>query len=783
MREVFDFNEGWLFHEGDIIQETPRAKGPMYTQAKTERKRTGPAAMAYPDSPDDYGSPILTVETWKRVDVPHDYIIGQAPDEAQNNALGYFRYGNAWYRKHFSLRQEDEGRRVTLLFEGVGVHSTIYVNGCRMLHNHCGYNTFEVDISDVARFGGENVVALYIETQEHEGWWYEGAGIYRPVWLVIAEPVSVDLYGVFIHPEPADGGVWRVPVETELRNDGDEAAVASVTTTLIGPDGATAARRSNRMPLEARSKNILRQAMTVDAPALWDVDHPALYRAVTEVRVNGVAVDRVENRFGFRTARFDADHGFFLNGRHVEIKGVCCHQDYGLTGKAVPDRVQRYRLELLKEMGANGYRTAHYPHHAATMDALDELGFLVMAETRWFESTPEAMEQLRMLIRRDRNRPGVILWSAGNEEPLHGRGAGRRIMKSMLSEIRRLDPTRPVTTAVSNDPIHSTVLDIVDVIGVNYNLDQYDRLHQMYPDKPFVSSECCATGTTRGWYLPDSPTRGYINSYDHASNAWFRGREETWQWFVAREWVSGGYQWAGIEHRGETMWPRLCSQSGAIDLFLNRKDAFYQNQSHWTEAPMVHILPHWNLEGREGEPVRVLVYTNCEAVELYQDGALLGREAIPPFGHAEWSVTYRPGALRAVGLRGGKMAAEEVVETTGRPVALRMKLEQDGVVADGRDVAIVTCDCVDAQGRHVPDAHPFVRFDTNGLGEIVGTGSDVCDHVPVACPDRQMRAGLISVLIRAGRESGLLTVYAKADGLSGARLEVPLKAEAAEPAP
>ena len=774
MRETLNFNKDWLFHEGDIFVEAPRSKGLIYQQAKTERRLIGPASVAYPDGVDSYGGSRATAEYWEKVTLPHDYVIAQTPNEKNNNTLGYFEYNNAWYRKHFTLDAACEGKRVVLFFEGAAVHCTVYVNGCHMLDNRCGYTSFEVDITDVARFGQENVVAVYVNAQEHEGWWYEGAGIYRDVWLEITESVAVERDGVFVHPELMGGESWNVPVDTELRNDDYEDAAVSVETVLYTMAGQEIARAQGEMTVPARDHGTLRQAMRVENPALWDTQSPALHICETTVTRGGEIVDRTKCRFGFRTIRFDPDHGFFLNGKRVVIKGVCCHQDYGLTGKAVPKRVQKYRLELLREMGANGYRTAHYPHHAATMDYLDELGFLVMDETRWFETTPDGVRQLEMLIRRDCNRPGVILWSLGNEEPMHVRPEGRRIARALRTIVKRLDPTRPVTTAQSVDPLHSTVLDVMDVMGVNYNIEHYDKLHDMYPDRPLFSSECCATGTTRGWYLDDCPARGYIDGYDRRSNSWFRGREETWQWFMAREYVCGGYQWAGIEHRGETTWPRLCSQSGAIDLFLNRKDAFWQNQSHWTEKSMVHILPHWNLSGREGEAVRVSVYTNCDSVELFQDGRSMGAQAVEPFGHVEWRLIYNPGSVRAVGYKDGEPAAEETVETTGRPVALRLKLERGGVRADGQDVAIITCDCVDSEGRHVPDAAPLVRFNTNGLGYVAGTGSDVSDHTPVTCPDRKMRAGLISVLVRAGERAGMLRVYAEADDLEPARLDIQL---------
>lgn len=776
MKETISFNKGWQFHLGEIPVEEAKLKSPMYIEAKAERKRCGPAAREYLDNSEFYNDTgLISHETWLTVNVPHDYIIGQEPKKENNNALGFFHYENAWYRKHFILDAVDEGRRISLYFEGIGIHCKVYVNGCYMLTNNCGYNSFEVDITDVVEFGQENVVALHIDTSEHEGWWYEGAGIYRPVWLIKSEPVAVDLSGVFVHPAKEKEKDWAVPIDTTLRNDGYEPATALVCSTILDAAGKALLTLENTIDIPARGKATLHQQGQVNSPLLWDIDTPNLYTLNIIVSFRDTVVEQQSNRFGFRTIRFDKDEGFFLNGRSVKIQGVCCHQDYGLTGKAVPKRIQRYRLEMLKEMGANGYRCSHYPQHQYTMDCLDELGFLTMCETRWYESTPEGMSQLEMLVKRDRNHPCVILWSAGNEEPMHKTAAGRRIAHAMMYRIRQLDGTRPVTTAVSHDPAHSTVADLIDVMGVNYNLTHFDLLHKKYPNVPLVSTECVATSTTRGWYLADSPERGYYYGYDRDTNKSFLAREKTWKYFMERKWIAGGYQWAGIEHRGETVWPRLCSQAGAIDLYLNRKDAFYQNQSHWTKKPMVHLLPHWNWQGWEEQSIRVSAYTNCDAVELLLNGKSYGRHEVEPYGHAEWQVSYAPGRLEAIGYKAGNEVCRDVQETAGAPTKLRLKLERPDVHADGEDIAIITCDCIDEQGRHVPTASPFVHFYTNEKGTILGTGSDVCDHVPVTCHDRRMRAGLISVVVRAGEEKGKLLVCAEAEGMTSAVLEVELQ--------
>ncbi len=768
MREklLLDFN--WLFHDGEIEIGLPPTKTPLYMQSKTETALWGPAALDYADQ----GARCL--ENWETVDLPHDYIIRQEPKRENNNTLGYFDYHNAWYRRHFQVPESDRGRRLLLEFEGIATHAVVYVNGCLMQRNFCGYTSFTVDISDIVRFGEKNVIAVHVIATEHEGWWYEGAGIYRHVWLVKTESVAIDQWGVWVNPSRQDAHHWQVPVETTLISNALEIRSAEIISSVVSPDGHVVASATGQLAVPAKNTAVLRQAMAVTDPLLWDTETPHLYTLRTQVRVGGIPVDQQETAFGFRTIRFDADKGFFLNDKPVKIRGVCCHQDYGLTGKAMPDRVHHYRLRRLKEMGANGYRTAHYPPAEATMDALDRLGFLVMDETRWFQSTPDGLSQLEMLLKRDRNRPSVIMWSVGNEEPLHKTDMGRRLLETLTAFVHRYDTSRPVTTAISHDPLHSPATGASELIGINYNLKQYDEIHALYPDKPVVAAECCAVGTTRGWYLPDDEKRGYLWAHDHAVGGFISDRRSTWRFVMERDWVMGEYQWAGIEHRGETVWPRLCSQSGALDLFLQPKDAYYQNQSHWTEEPMVHILPHWNHPGREGEVLPVWVYSNADELELFQDGVSQGRIRPDRYEPGVWNLVYRPGELRAVAYRQGRQVAEETVRTTGPAVALRLSLEDGNVRADGEDVAIVTCTCVDAAGQPVPDAAPFIRFDTNGLGRILGTGSDVCDHRPVPEQDRQMRAGLCSVAVKSGFTPGTLRVYAHAAGLASASLPIEL---------
>ncbi|MDX9982011.1 MAG: glycoside hydrolase family 2 TIM barrel-domain containing protein, partial [Lentisphaeria bacterium] len=441
MRQKVCFDAGWQFHEGELPVPQSAYKGYMYTHAKTVRAITGPAA------PDYSVKGWINSDNWEPVSLPHDYVIRHVPEKTNNETLGFLPYNNSWYRKNFKLEPGDRDKRLTLLFDGVATQATVWVNGCLMAHNFCGYTPFEIDFTDVANLDGDNSVTVHVETDDHEGWWYEGGGIYRHVWLVKTPLASVDTWGLFVHAERRSDSLWECTVETTLRNDTFAALDLAVTATLENAAGKIIATAQTDARLERKAKLAVNQTLPVASPELWDTEHPNLYTVRVKV-VSPAGEDECTTRTGFREVVFDPDKGLLLNGTPTKIKGVCCHGDYGLTGKAVPDNIQRHRVRLLREMGANGYRCAHYPQAEATLDALDEHGFLVMAESRWFESTKEGIEQLETLIRRDRNHPSVIMRSLGNEEPLFTKPEGKRILETLYAVAKRLDPFRPVMTAV-----------------------------------------------------------------------------------------------------------------------------------------------------------------------------------------------------------------------------------------------------------------------------------------------------------------------------------------------
>ena len=778
MSERILFCDEWLFHDGEIVTERPAMKGPVYTQAKTESYRCGPASINYDDRPNDFGNRaghMITHERWETVKLPHDYIVNSPVTAKGNNALGFYDYRPAWYRKHFKAQDGWRGKRVELEFLGIATECDIYINGVYMTRNMTAYTPIVVDISDFIKFdGADNVIAVHVTCETIENWWYNGAGICHKVYLNVSDMLSVARDGVFISPRKLSDTVWEMPVSVEVRNGSLEDCRATVTTDLLSDTGEVIATVSGEIFVPARDTAEVKYSTSVTSPRLWDVDSPNLYRARTGVFADGVMTDEKYDRFGFRTVEFDAERGFLLNGRSLKLNGVCGHEDFALTGKAVPDNVMRHKVRMLKAMGANAYRCAHSMQDEALMDAFDSYGMLVMAETRHFSSTPAHMAELRALVKRDRNRPSVIMWSVGNEEHYFITDEGRRIAENMIFEVKRLDGTRPVMTANDKMPEKCTVYEASDIVAVNYNPSLYDYLHEKFPSKPFVVSECSAAGGTRGWYYGDSLERGYRGIYDKDVNNWFQSHENVFTYFRERPWISGWFVWSAFEYLGEAVWPRICSVSGAIDLYLQKKDSYYQLKSYYSDQPTVHILPHWNME--TGDVVRVFVYDNCDSVELFLNGKSLGREKTERYVHHEWQVPFEAGRLCCVGYdAAGKKIAECVRETTGKPVALGLRLENaDDICANGEDLALVTCYMTDSEGREVPDAEGMISFMTESGVKIIGTGSDNADHTPPACPDRRMRAGraLCAILPLC---PGKTTVIAKCYGLTSAKLEIDVK--------
>ncbi len=721
-RSRVSLDVGWKFafgHAADADKDFGFGTGEAWAKVTSG---SGPVRPGF----DDAG--------WRDVDVPHDWAV-ELPfaAEPRTNELashGFKPVGRAfpdtsigWYRRRFTLAKEDEGRRLAIDFDGVFRDCQVWLNGVLLGRHEGGYAPFGFDATDFAR-AGENILTVRVDATQAEGWFYEGAGIYRHVWLTKTDPVHVPRDGVFVSPQ-VTGPRASLRLETEVTNDSDQAQSVTLESRVLDPDGSVVGTIGQPpVRLAAWKTTTIVQTGALAAPVLWSLERPALYRVVSSLRVGTRETDRVTTRFGIRTIRFDPDKGFFLNGKRVQINGTCNHQDHAGVGAAVPGRLQRYRLERLREMGVNAYRTSHNPPAPELLDACDEMGMLVMDETRLFNANGLALEHLRTMVRRDRNHPSVILWSIGNEEPEQATPRGNRIARTMVRAVKELDSTRPVTYA-SNSAAFAGVNELMDVRGFNYFLPSIDAYHKEHPRQPLFWSEVASTVSTRGEYSVDK-VRGYLSAYDRHKPAWGELAEEWMSFIGTRPWLAGGFVWTGFDYRGEPTpydWPCINSHFGILDTCGFPKDLFWYYKSWWTDAPVLHLLPHWNWAGREGQPIDVWAFTNASEVTLSLNGRALWARKVERFGHAEWQVPYEPGRLEAIGYRDGHEVARAVVETTGQPARLALAADRAAMSADHGDVAVVTVSTVDGNGRAVPIASNEVAFDVSGPGRVIGVGN------------------------------------------------------------
>jgi beta-galactosidase len=724
-RERILMDPAWRFRVGDDL-------GDGLGLAKAGSSY-GPANVDFCDS------------SWRSVDLPHDWAIELPFDPKADAAHGFRAVGEGfrpnsigWYRRSFELAKEDAGRRIWLEFDGVYRDCAVFVNGWLVERHDGGYNGFRCDITDVANCGGRNVVAVRVDASHFEGWFYEGAGIYRHVWLVKTAPLAVAPDGVFVSSR-FDGNVpgpsAPIVIQARLLNRGLQVADAHVAWEVVAPGGAVVATAASSGSVGAMQHLDLEQTAQVRGPVLWSPEAPALYTLVTTVSAGGQAVDRVETRFGIRTVGFDADRGFILNGKPYTLKGTSNHQDHAGVGSALPDALQYFRIARLKEMGCNAYRTAHNPPTPELLDACDRLGMLVMDENRILGSDHLRMAYLEEQLRRDRNHPSVAIWSLGNEEfAVQTTQAGMRVVATMQAFVKSLDPTRPVTINADLGDQFAGVDEAIEVRGWSYHVGPaMDAYHREHPSQPNVGSEQGSTVGTRGIYADDK-ARGYVSSYDDFAPEWAQTAETWMSFFATRPWLSGGFVWTGFDYRGEPTpygWPCISSHFGILDTCGFPKDNFWYYQAWWSDHPVLHVMPHWNWPGREGQDIDVRALTNCEEVELFLNGQSLGRKAVTPYLQLKWKVPYAPGTLSARGYNGGRLAAEAAVETTGAPAAIGLKPDRAVVDADGRDAAVFTVSVVDDHGRVVPMASNPIAFELEGPGRILGVGNgDPSCHEP-----------------------------------------------------
>ena len=741
---------------------------------------------------------------WRKVDLPHDWAV-ELPFvndpilvEHGGKPLGreFPETSIGWYRREFFLPASDSSRRICVEFDGIFRNATVFFNGHYMTENMSGYAPLALDLTDFANFGdktppragadapGRNVLVVRVDASLDEGWFYEGAGIYRHVWLTKMAPVHIARWGNYVRPD--FGNVLGVVtsstpvtvfVSTDVTNDSDVDVIGRVHATLLDPAGkAVATAVSEPAPIAAREGHTFAMQTAVGRPQLWSLEAPNLYRAVTTVEVDGKAVDQDATTFGIRLLRFDADKGFLLNGKPVKIKGTCNHQDHAGVGEAIPDRIQAYRLERLKWMGSNGCRTSHNPPTTEFLDACDRMGMLVMDETRMMSSNPEGLSELERLIKRDRNHPSVVIWSLGNEEPEQGNTRGARIMLTMRALQRRLDPSRVSTMAMNNGYGGVGVSTVVDVQGFNYNDSRIDAYHKDHPQQPIIGTETASTLATRGIFANDK-ARGYMSAYDTEKPLWGNTAEEWWSFYAEREWLAGGFAWTGFDYRGETTpykWPCINSHFGILDTCGFAKDTAWYYKTWWGSEPALHLLPHWNWEGKDGQEIAVWAYCNQDSVELFLNGTSLGSQPVKKNGHLEWKVKYAPGTLEARASKGGKVGLTDKRETAGPAAKIVAVADRSKISADGQDLAVITVTIVDAQGRPVPTADNKVTFAVSGPGSVLGVGNgDPSCHEPDKASDRSAFNGLCMAIVQSKRgEAGAVAVTVTSPGLEPATVSV-----------
>ena len=763
---------------------------------------------------------------WRDVNLPHDWSIEGPMDEdaASSGPGGYMPTGIGWYRKRFHVPAAYRDRIVTLQLDGVYQNSEVWINGHSLGLRPYGYVPFFYELTGRLNFGGENVVAVRVDNSRQTNCrWYSGSGIYRHTWLQVTHPLRVAQWGTFVFCPRVSKDAAAVEIRTRIANGGRGAAQCTLMTAILDRDGKTVQSTVNVQNVEANDSFEFVQQMTLEKPSLWSPVSPYLYTVRNTVRESGRVVDVYDTPIGIRDAVFDADRGFQLNGEHIKLNGVCIHHEAGCMGAAVPERVWERRLETLREMGCNAIRTSHNPFATEFLDLCDRMGFLVMAEA--FDEWKVPKEQIRYgyslyfdewherdltnFLHRDRNHPSIILWSAGNEIGDQSAPGGAQTLRGLLNIFHREDPTRPVTAAcdrIASDPLSNRVrpefLAELDIVGYNYVDRWHERAelyysidHAAFPMRRVIGTESVGMGGIRGDYssLLASAERAPRHMMLLQQNLNI-DVEQLWKFVGSRDYVAGDFMWTGIDYLGEAFWPMKSSLCGAIDTCGFKKDSFYFYQSQWAAKPMLHLFPHWNWQGKEGQVIPVTCYTNCDTVELFLNGKSFGVKGyeFPRIGmegtygnfparakilrttadlHLSWDVPYEPGELKAVAVKNGSVVSTAAVATTGSPVAIALSADRMILAADRRDVSHLVVQVLDEQGRMVPLAENEIAFAVEGEGRLIGVDNgNPFSHEGYKGTHRQAFNGMCLAIVQATARAGAVRITASSPNLRSASL-------------
>ncbi len=782
VRERILLDDGWQFAFGNASSpEKDFGCGTEYFNYLTKAAsihNEGPYSPKF--NPEKWGV------DWKMVNLPHDWVVDLPYVKEASHSHGYKAVGYkfpensvGWYRKTITVPQEDLGKHLYLQFDGIFRDARIWINGFYLGHEPSGYATQVYDITEYLNYGEDNLICVRADATLEEGWFYEGAGIYRHVWLNKTAPLHVAPFGTFVHSTlaaPFDKA--KLTIETTVENSGLQTEDYRLCHILRDADGKEVARcETAGKPVLPKDRQLTVGEIALDKPHLWSVDTPYLYTLLTEVYQHGKLVDAYTTTTGIRDIRFDADKGFLLNGQPLKLKGVNMHQDHPGVGAGIPDALQVYRLKELKKFGCNAYRSSHNPMTPEMLDACDRLGILVIEENRLTGVNEEHTRLLKRMIDRDRNHPCIILWSVGNEEwGIEWKENGTRIAATMREYCHRFDPTRLMTVASSSGP---AILIPADVAGYNYILQNPVEQHRKdYPGRRALGSEETTGCGTRGIYF-DAHDKGHMVAHNRKPNgpdSLLNCIERGWKFYDERPYLAGLFYWTGFDYRGEPnpmKFPATGSQFGILDYCGFPKDEAWYLKSWWTNEPVLHILPHWNLQGHEGDSIDIWVYSNCDEVELTVNGKKLERKPMPRNGHLSWKAVYQPGAVKAVGYKNGKKILARTVETTGVPARISLTADRSVIQADNRDVAVCNIELQDKKKRFVPTACNDLTIIVSGPVRILGVGNGDPAYQATERPadtdarTYQVKAfnGLAQVLLQSTGEAGEATLTVVSENL------------------
>jgi beta-galactosidase len=762
---------------------------------------------------------------WRAINLPHDWSIepqsgGFRQTAPTGGAGGYVPAGVGWYRKHFTLPDSARGKQVWIEFDGVYENSSVWLNGRYLGNRPFGYISFHYDLTPYL-VDGENILAVRVDnSNQPNSRWYSGSGIYRHVRLVITNPIHVGHWGIYVITPDVNEELATVLVRTKIENNSSSVAEEGfVRSILLDSQGREIARAETKHnAIEPNKALEVEQQIKVSKPSLWSIESPVLYTFQTAVFNKNELMDEIVTPIGIRKIEYDVDRGFLLNGKGVKMKGVCLHHDGGCVGAAVPICVWQRRLRILKEMGCNSIRTAHNPPSPEFLDLCDRMGFLIMDEAfdewqigkvthgynKYFDEWSE--RDLTAMLHRDRNHPSVVMWSIGNEVREQPRPGGHEVLRKLVDICHLKDPTRPVTQGCDNiaaDGGSTTpeFLELLDIVGYNY-VDRWHERRELYygidrhahPNWKFVGTESVSVWGVRGGYSlgrdPNIIRPNYTFGMIRAG--------QLWKFVALHDYVIGDFMWTGIDYLGESRWPSKNASSGVIDLCGFPKDGYYFYKSQWTTEPMIHLFPHWNWPGREGQVIPVLCYSNCDAVELFLNGKSYGEKRLefprlgnsgswaryerpPIYGttadlHLSWDIPYTPGVIKAVGKKGGKEVCTAEVRTASEPAAIRLSIDKNAITADTQDVAHITVEIIDDAGIVVPTANNTVQFTIEGEGRIIGVDNgNPVDHDPFKAEQRRAFNGLCLAIVQSNNKPGIIRLTARSDGLKEASVEIKVR--------